>query len=139
MRILIVDDEFVCRETMLKIMQEFGQCETAEDGTEAIATFQMALEEGEPFDLITLDISMPLMDGTRALAIIREIERRRNILKQDQVKIIIVTSSSENDSVTTCIQAGCDDYVVKPFSFDTMRGKLNSLGLSLPPGTPANV
>ena len=137
MRILIVDDEFVCRETMLKIMQEFGQCETAEDGTEAIATFQMALEEGEPFDLITLDISMPVIDGTSALSTIREMEREKNIPKQEQVKVIMVTLRSEKDSVVTCIQAGCNDYVVKPFNFDTMREKLNRLGLSLPPGTPA--
>ena len=125
MKILVVDDELVSRQKMKKIMDGFGQCETVESGTAAIAAFQKALEEGVPFGFVTLDINMPEMDGTETLFNIREIERKKKILKEKQVIIIMVTSLSDKDSVIACIQAGCNDYVVKPFNKEIIREKFD--------------
>ena len=65
MKILIVDDEIVSRMKMFKIMMNFGDCDEAEGGAEAIESFTAAWEEWSPYDLITLDISMDRESGIK--------------------------------------------------------------------------
>lgn len=125
MKILVVDDELVSRMALEKIMDSFGQCEVVESGSGAITAFQKALEEGAPFGLITLDINMPEMDGKEVLINIREIERKKEIPKEKQVIIIMATSSPDKEDVIACIQAGCNDYIVKPFNKEIVREKFD--------------
>ena len=127
MKILVVDDELVSRKKMQKIMVNLGECEMVEGGRDAMTAFTKALEAGVPFDLITLDIAMPDMDGAEALFEIREIENQENIPREKQVKILMVTSHSDRDNIITCIQAGCDDYIVKPFDKETVIKKLEKM------------
>jgi len=127
MKTLVVDDELVSRKKMQKIMVNLGECEAVESGSAAIAAFKKALGNGTPFDLITLDIAMPEMDGTEVLFEIREIEKEKKIPKEKQVKILMVTSHSDRDNIITCIQAGCDDYIVKPFDRDMVFKKLEKI------------
>ena len=132
MRVLVVDDELVSRKKMEKIMTAFGQCFAVENGADALKAVEEALVKGEPFDLITLDVSMPGMDGTEVLFEIRMIEHQKNIAKESKVKVIMVTGQSDKDLVITCMQAGCDGYVVKPFDSDIMAEKIKQIGISVP-------
>ena len=132
MRILVVDDELVNRKKMEKILASFGECVAVDSGEAALKAIETAMERGESFDLITLDISMPQMDGTEVLYEIRGIEKRRNIPTENRAKVIMVTSQSDKDTVITCIQAGCDSYVVKPFDRAIMAKRLGELGMSAP-------
>ena len=127
MRILVVDDELVSRKKMQKIMVNLGECEAVEGGRDAINAFTKALEAGTPFDLITLDIAMPDMDGVEVLFEIREIENQEKITQENQVKVLMVTSHSDRDNIITCIQAGCDDYIVKPFDREVVIKKLEKM------------
>ncbi len=131
MKILVVDDELVSRMKMMKILEGLGDCEEAENGTAAIASFRKALADGTPFALATLDISMPDMDGTFVLEQLRELEDAGNIPKHKRVKVIMVTAHSDKDNIITSIQAGCDDYVVKPFTKEVVFKKLEKLGFHL--------
>ena len=128
MKTLVVDDELVSRKKMQKIMESLGECKAVETGSAAIAAFRKALESGMPFDLITLDIAMPEMDGTELLYTIREIEKEKKIPREKQIKILMVTSHSDKDTVITSIQAGCDDYIVKPFDREVIIKKLEKIG-----------
>lgn len=132
MRVLVVDDELVSRKKMEKIMTAVGQCFAVENGADALKAVEEALVKGEPFDLITLDVSMPGMDGTEVLFEIRMIEHQKNIAKESKVKVIMVTGQSDKDLVITCMQAGCDGYVVKPFDSDIMAEKIKQIGISVP-------
>ena len=67
MRILLAEDNFVTRKLMVAILSQYGECDVAVDGMEAVDAFLMALEDGKPYDLICLDIMMPVMDGFQAL------------------------------------------------------------------------
>ncbi|MCP4673204.1 MAG: response regulator, partial [Desulfobacula sp.] len=127
MKTLIVDDDFVSRTKMHTIMESFGECEAVENGPDAIESFKEALAKGMLFDLITLDIAMPDMDGTEVLFNIRKIETEKNIPKQKQVKILMVTSHSDKDNYITCLQAGCNDYIVKPFDLESISKKLEEI------------
>ncbi|HUU39883.1 MAG TPA: HDOD domain-containing protein [Desulfatiglandales bacterium] len=129
MKTLIVDDELVSRKKMQKIMDSLGECEAVESGNKAIAAFQRALENGMPFDLVTLDIAMPEMDGKETLYALREIERKRKIPEENRSKILIVTSYSDEDTVLACIRAECDGYIVKPFNREVIVEKLEKLGM----------
>ena len=132
MKVLVVDDELVSRKKMEKIMTAFGQCVAVENGADALKAFEEAIVKGEPFDLITLDVSMPAMDGTEVLFEIRMIEQQKNIAKESKVKVIMVTGQSDKDLVITCMQAGCDGYVVKPFDSEIMAEKIKQIGISVP-------
>ena len=129
MKILVVDDELVSRKTLQKIMSSFGECEEVENGKVAIKAFEQAWENHTPFDLIALDVGMPEMDGTEVLNRIRELENKKEIPLEKRVKIFIVTAHSDEDTVTTSLKAGCDDYIVKPFSKEIVLAKLKKHGL----------
>ncbi len=128
MKVLIVDDDFISRTKMETIFEDFGNCVAVENGHEALDVFTNELAMKTPFDLITLDIAMPEMDGKEVLSKIRQIERKQSIDKASQVKIIMITSHSDVTSITSCMQAGCTDFIVKPFNLETIMKKLNDIG-----------
>ncbi|HNY65558.1 MAG TPA: HDOD domain-containing protein [Deltaproteobacteria bacterium] len=132
MKILVVDDELVSRKKMQSIMEGIGECESAESGSEAVEAFKGAWEKWAPFDLITLDIMMPDMDGTRVLSMIRQIEEEKGIPREKKAKIFMVTSLSEKDTIISCVQTGCDDFIIKPFSRETVAKKLVNRGFKVP-------
>jgi HD-like signal output (HDOD) protein/FixJ family two-component response regulator len=130
MRILVVDDELVSREKMKHIMSSLGECDEVVSGQEALKAFSDARTDGKQYDLITLDISMPEMDGTEVLSRIRTLEKENGTPKEGQVRIMMVTGSSEKDTILTCIKAGCNDYIMKPFNMETVVKKLVDSGLT---------
>ena len=133
MRILVVDDELVSREKMKHIMSSLGECDEVASGQDALKAFMDARIEGKQYDLITLDISMPEMDGTEVLGRIRTLEKEDGTPKEGQVRIMMVTGSSEKDTILTCIKAGCNDYIMKPFDKQTVVKKLVDGGLTKQP------
>jgi two-component system, chemotaxis family, chemotaxis protein CheY len=130
MKILIVDDELVSRSKMKKILSGFGTCDAFQTGSEAKLAFAKALTEHDPYRLVTLDIAMPGKDGMEVLFELRELETSRNP-DGENTKIIMVTANTDKDTIITCLQAGCDDYVIKPFNMEIMGKKLVSLGFDV--------
>jgi two-component system, chemotaxis family, chemotaxis protein CheY len=128
MKILVVDDEMVSREKMKMIMSHFGQCEAVENGADAVEQFVSAWNGWSPYDLISLDVQMPEMSGVEVLNRIRGMEREKNVPESKRVKIVMVTARSDKDTIMTSIQAGCNDYVVKPFDKAIVAKKLTKLG-----------
>ena len=127
MKILVVDDEPVSRKKMEVIMQNFGFCDSARSGEEAINLFVIALASNRPFDVIALDISMPDMDGLGVLLKIREIEKNENVAFENRVKVIMVTSKSDKESVLSSMNGGCNEYIIKPFNWKIIFNKLIKL------------
>lgn len=128
MKILVVDDEMISREKMKMIMSHFGECEAVESGAEAVEKFVGAWNSWSPYDLISLDVQMPEMDGVDVLKRIRGMERDKNVPESKRVKVVMVTARSDKDTIMTSIQAGCNDYVVKPFDKTIVAKKLTQMG-----------
>ena len=128
MKILVVDDESVSRKVLRKALEAFGQCEEAEDGREATAAFKQAWDEASPFDLLMLDFSMPEMDGKEVIHQIRGLEKDMKAPNRGETKIVMVTSHSAEDTVLACLQAGCNDFIVKPVDQEVLYEKLARLG-----------
>jgi HD-like signal output (HDOD) protein/FixJ family two-component response regulator len=132
MRILIVDNEIVSIAKLKLIMKNFGDCETVENGQEAIAMFHNGHQNNEPFGLIMLEINLPDMDGIHVLSAVREAEKKLKIQQEQKAKILMVTSFRDKDRIVACIQSGCNDYIGKPFDIVVIRKKLARLGISEP-------
>lgn len=129
MRILLAEDDFVTRKFMMNFLAKYGDCDVTVDGMEAIDAFMMALEEDEPYDLIVLDIMMPVMDGYQALAGIRNIEKERGVEKDKAVKIIMATALNDEKNVKMAFDLGCTVYSGKPIDQDRFEQGLRKLGL----------
>ncbi len=129
MRILIVEDEPGIQKMIKIFMKPYGRCVTAGNGAEAVVKFQTALNQQQAFDLILLDIMMPVMDGLKALEKIRTIEREKNIKEVNGVKVIMLTATDDTPSVLTSFRHRCDSYLVKPFEDTELIAELRKLKL----------
>lgn len=129
MRILIAEDDFASRKMMQKFLSQYGECDVTVDGMESIDAFLMALEDEEPYDLICLDIMMPVMDGYQALKGIRDIEKEKGITPENGAKIIMVTALNEEQNVKKAFDVGCTVYAPKPVDFEKLKRLLVKLEL----------
>ena len=92
MRILIVEDEKVITTFLSSILCQYGECIVEDDGKKALGTFVKSLHDGNPFDLITLDIMMPEVDGIQFLRTMREVENRWPLDADKKAKVVMLTS-----------------------------------------------
>ena len=129
MKILIAEDDFASRKFMLRFLSQYGECDVTVDGMEAVDAFMLALEEGEPYDLVCLDIMMPVMDGYQALMGIRNLEKERGIEEKDAVKVIMTTALNDEKNVKMAFDLGCTVYSGKPIDQVRFEQALKKLGL----------
>lgn len=130
MRILIVEDDFISRKLMLAYLMPLGECDIAVNGQEALEAFMLAIEEGQPYDLICLDIMMPEMSGQMVLKYIRQIEENKGILPADSVKIIMTSALKDSKNVMEAFSSQCEAYLVKPIDQEKLMEQIRLLGLS---------
>jgi two-component system chemotaxis response regulator CheY len=114
MRTLIAEDDFVSRLVLHQFLQRHGTCDLAANGQEAVTAFARAWQCGEPYDLICLDIMMPVMDGQAALREIRRMEQERGIHGSQAVKIIMTTALDDPRNILEAFRSQCEGYLVKP-------------------------
>ena len=129
MKILLAEDDFVTRKFMAGFLSKYGECDVTVDGMEAIDAFMMALEDDEPYDLVCLDIMMPVMDGYQALVGIRNLEKERNIPQEKAVKVIMTTALNDEQNVKMAFELGCTVYSGKPIDQERFEQALKKFGL----------
>ena len=129
MKVLIAEDDFASRKFMLRFFEKYGECDVTVDGKEAVEAYKMAIECGEPYDLICLDIMMPEMDGHQALKTIRKIEEANGGAEDERVKIVMTTALSETRHVTKAFENGCTAYAGKPINQDKLEAMLKKFKL----------
>jgi two-component system, chemotaxis family, chemotaxis protein CheY len=129
MRVLIVDDIVDNRRLLRDILKKHGECEMASGGKEAVEIFSMDFEDGNPFDLVLLDIMMPDVDGQEALRLMRQFEQDNGVKPEDATPIIMVTAVDAKVEVEEAMAGGCTDYINKPISTGKLMIKLSEIGL----------
>jgi two-component system chemotaxis response regulator CheY len=117
-KILVVDDQLTMRTFTRLALQEIGvrQIIDAENGR---AAFEMLTTQ--PVDLVISDFNMPELDGLGLLRAVRGHPAVRRI------PFILVTGRGDTELVTKAAQAGVNNYIVKPFTPDTLRGKIEAV------------
>lgn len=136
MRFLVVDDDFETRRLMQKLLRPFGEVDVATDGEEAVEAFARALKECEPYDLITMDILMPNIDGQQALREIREIEKERGIDKESETRVIMISGLDNSEELHDAFFLGeATGFIVKPINHGALLQEIAKLGVVLPKKT----
>jgi len=128
MKMLIVDDDLTNRKLLHTMLEDLGHCDIAVNGQEAVTYFQMALAEKELYDVIFLDIRMPVMDGHETLKEIRRIEKEQGILLGNGVKVVMVTALGDKTNILSAFHEGCEYYLVKPFQQRKLMELLKEMG-----------
>lgn len=129
MKVLVAEDDFISRSLMLKLMSTYGECDLTANGYEAVEAFKSALDSGERYDLVCMDILMPTVDGYEALKHIREIEKSYNIPEENAAKIIMTTALNQGRNVIKAFQLGCNAYAGKPIDSKKFINELRKLDL----------
>ncbi len=142
-RILIADDEINNRLLMRKLLSPLGRCDLVVDGEEACEAFELAVAEGEPYDLVCLDFNMPNRDGDQALKEMRLLEGRIGVPGKYAAVVFMVTGEEKSGRAPGSGPVdGSDDHLVKPVDREELYKKLwqhgfdTGGGKAAPPRTP---
>jgi two-component system chemotaxis response regulator CheY len=95
-------------------------CEQAVNGHEALEM----LSGGSTFDFMLLDVNMPGMSGLECLKTLREVGL------QPAMKVMMVTTEADNSYISQALENGADEFLMKPFTPESLREKLAMIGLS---------
>lgn len=120
MRALVVDDSRFIRTYLHSIFAEHDvECLEAADGAEGLKV----LRRHGPFAVALVDWNMPVMTGLQLLQAVRSDHAL------DATRIVMVTTEAENDHIEAALQAGADEYLVKPFDEAGLFDKLRMAGV----------
>ena len=124
-----MEDDYASRIVMKKFLAEIGPWDArpAADGVEGVDAFLQAHKEGEPYDLICLDIMLPRVDGIDVLRIVRQLEQERGYVP---AKIMMTTALYDKSKVDEAFALGCQAYCTKPLELQKFRDVMGKLGLS---------
>lgn len=127
---LIIDDDELGRELLATQLEPYAVCDLAADGYEGVARFTAALLEGNPYQLIFLDIVMPGMDGNAAARTIRTLEQERGIPVERGVNIVVLSSlNTPQDIIQAYVSAQSAAHLVKPVKLEKLLLTLRRLEL----------
>lgn len=115
-KILIVDDSRTSRKMLRNILESNGHeiIDEAVNGQEGVQKFQ-ALKP----DVVTLDITMPVVDGVEALKMIKALD--------PESKVVMVTAAGQKNKMIECIKAGANEFLTKPFEQQEIVDVINKI------------
>jgi len=121
MRALIVDDSRFIRQFTRQLLESMGvTCDEAVDGQQALDR----LHGEEAFDYMLVDVNMPVMNGLQCVKALREAGL------QVAMKVMMVTTEADNSFIEQALEYGADEFLMKPFTAESLRQKLSMLGLA---------
>lgn len=119
-KILIVDDNEPIRDLLKTICSLYKlDSECATNGQEAVNAF-----EKERFEIVFMDLDMPIMGGLEATRAIRQCERKRN---GKRIPIIAISGTTMSNPQQTCLEAGMDGFIPKPIAMSEMLDAIKSV------------
>jgi len=119
MRALIVDDSRYVRGIVRGMLEAMGiECEEAADGQDGLDR----IREGSAFDVAFVDWNMPVMNGLEMVKNLRASGFK-------DLKVMVVTTEADNEFIVRALEAGADEYLMKPFGEEALAEKLALLGV----------
>jgi two-component system, chemotaxis family, chemotaxis protein CheY len=121
MRALIVDDSSFIREYLRHLLDRMGiACEEAVDGSDALTV----LAAEKTFDLMLLDVNMPVMNGLECVKALREAQL------SPEMKVMMVTTEADHSFILKALDNGADEFLMKPFTAESLKEKMALLGFA---------
>lgn len=127
MKVLVAEDDLASGKFMEKLLSKYGEVVIARDGIAAVDEFVNAINSGDKFDLVCLDIMMPKIDGYKALASIRDAERKLGLARNSRCKVIMISALDEGFD-SSYASDDYEEYLCKPIDiikFDSVVRKLD--------------
>ncbi|PIP93825.1 MAG: response regulator [Bdellovibrio sp. CG12_big_fil_rev_8_21_14_0_65_39_13] len=123
MKTIVIDDMLTMRKIITKMLKQIGftDIHEADDGATAWPMIEEALNNGQPFEFIVSDWNMPKMSGLELLERIRKDERTKKL------PFLMITAEAEQSNVLKVVKAGVSNFVVKPFTPETLKGKIDKI------------
>tara|TARA_R100001129_G_scaffold115989_2_gene80117 strand:+ start:2059 stop:5550 length:3492 start_codon:yes stop_codon:yes gene_type:complete len=122
LKILVAEDNLVNQELTMAMVEKGGHdCSLARDGQEAVAAVLRADRDGEPYDMVLMDMQMPNMDGLQATRAIRAAG-----IGEETLPIIAVTANAYSDDIQRCIDAGMQAHLAKPLRMKALCSALST-------------
>jgi two-component system chemotaxis response regulator CheY len=120
MKALVVDDDLITRIVLQETLSAYAEVHSCVDGNEAVLAYRRALERNEPYDMVCMDVLMPVMGGIEALKLIRREEELRGRLRPVAAKVIITTAADDQHTISQAFRELCDAYIVKPIDTEEL-------------------
>ena len=121
MKALIVDDSRFIRQHMRQLLERIGvTCEEAANGREALEV----LKNSAAFDFMLVDVNMPEMSGLECVKALRDAGLH------PPMKVMMVTTEADNSFICRALEYGADEFLMKPFTPESLREKLAIMGLA---------
>lgn len=117
MRILLVEDDISLGSALAQGLKTYNY--TVDWLTKGKEAHFALTRSDESFDIVILDLGLPEMDG---IEIIKSVRAKKN-----QTPILVLTARDSNEDVVTGLDAGADDYMVKPFDFDVLNSRISAI------------
>lgn len=123
-KILVVDDNSNNRQLLIDILEDDAECDIAENGRVAFKKYNESLD-GRAYDLVLLDVAMPVMDGVQFLTLVRENEEFHKVPVGNRLPVIMVTAYKER--LKEVDDLGCADYIIKPIDVNELLRKVEAV------------
>jgi CheY-like chemotaxis protein/nitrogen-specific signal transduction histidine kinase len=117
LKFLLADADFHSRKSFQKMLLNYGECDLAINGLEALNAFVRAHNDDDAYHLIFLDTDMPDLDGLQVLTKLKQWEASRDVDASDRANMVILSSDASDPSmkmIEKCMEAGAQTYIVKP-------------------------
>jgi two-component system chemotaxis response regulator CheY len=113
---------------MARFVAPWAIAEVAHDGQQALQMIRARMANNEPFDLILLDVMMPILDGQQALAELRQLEHSHGIQHAYRARVVMTTALDDGTSITAAFRMKCDAYLVKPIRQAELHKRIEEFG-----------
>ncbi|QOX80774.1 response regulator (plasmid) [Trichlorobacter lovleyi] len=129
-RCLIAEDNIVCRSILSGFLNKHYECDFAVNGQEAFELYKLSHNKKKPYQLVCLDVVMPVVDGLEALHKIRCFEKDIAVPPNMEVKAIMISALSSPSTVFKAMyRSGAHGYVIKPVKATDLNTQLVQAGL----------
>lgn len=129
MKVLVAEDDIASGKFMQKLLSKYGEVVLTRDGIEAVDEFVNAVNENARFDLVCLDIMMPKIDGYKALASIRDAERKLGLARDSRCKVVMISALDEGFDASYASD-DYEEYICKPIDIMKFDDLIKKLGLA---------
>ncbi len=126
MKSLVIEDSKLVGLIMQETLEKYGPCDIAFNPVDGFNKYVTSVANNNPYDVIFLDIIMPIYNGYQLLEMIRNYENNKDTKHST---IIIVSGLYDDDSKKKAIKLGADAYFIKPFNINEINSFFKEKGL----------